>query len=396
MVLIRFAPLARPVAFLEGTEQLLEPLAALTVGWPANPVESAALPPLFTVSRRGGEWRIDAPWLDAPLVRSEESRIVGNIAVDLSEAYLEEHPELLSLHGAAALFAGRLVVFPAKVGTGKSTLCGRLAADGIPIFCDDILVLTGEADDCGLSLGIAPRLRIPLPPAASSGLRDFLDRHVAATNRNYLYLRLPPETRPVFGRSAPVGAIVLLDRREGAPASLRPASRGDGLETLVLQRLWDGIDAPDTLRRLRSLIERRPCYRLVYSDLDEACATLRDRFDEWDETPPTGEGESSVEPGEGERPFFPTGDEPKFSRCAGIFAQRIDDSVFLASKESGTIYRLNDLSLGIWNLLVQPTAVSEAVAILHQVFPDVDRGRIDTDVRAFLTELADLGLIQRA
>jgi hypothetical protein len=247
-----------------------------------------------------------------------------------------------------------------------------------------------------MSLGIAPRLRLPLPPSASPGVRDFLDGHVAATNRNYLYLRLPPETRPAFGRSAPIGAIVLLDRRDGAPASLQPASRGDGLETLVLQRLWDGIDAADTLRRLRSLIERTPCFRLVYSDLDEACATLRERFDEWSETGPATRTELPVEPGESERPFFPTGDEPKFSRCAGIFAQRIDDSVFLASSESGTIYRLGDLSLGIWNLLAQPTAVSEAVAILHKVFPDVDRSRIDADVRAFLAELADLGLIQRA
>jgi hypothetical protein len=395
-VLIRFEPLVRPVAFLDGTEKLLEPLAALTVGWQAHPIESSPLPPLFTVSRRSEEWRIDAPWLDSPLVRSEESRIVGNIAVDLSEAYLEEHPELLSLHGAAALFAGRLVVFPARVGTGKSTLCGRLAAEGLPIFCDDILVLTGEADDHGQSLGIAPRLRLPLPPSASVRVRSFFDDHVAAANRAYLYLRLPPETRPAFGRSAPVGAIVLLDRRDGAPASLQPASRGDGLETLVLQRLWDGIDAADTLRRLRSLIERTPCYRLVYSDLDEACATLRARFDEWEDLAPTNEAELPADAGEGERPFFPTGDEPRFSRCAGIFAQRIDDSVFLASKESGTIYRLGDLSLGIWNLLAQPTAVSEAVAILHKVFPDVELGRIDADVRAFLSELADLGLIQRA
>ena len=59
--------------------------------------------------------------------------------VDLIRAYIAAAPSLLCLHGAAAEFAGRLVVFPTPYRSGKSTLTAYLAAAGVRVYADDIL-----------------------------------------------------------------------------------------------------------------------------------------------------------------------------------------------------------------------------------------------------------------
>jgi hypothetical protein len=188
------------------------------------PVQEPGAEPIIRVSRGAGEFRIDAPWLDEPVVENRPARAAANLVVDLVEAYLLAHPSNLCLHCGAAEFAGRLVVFPSRSRAGKSTLMARLAQGGMRIYTDDVLPLVnGERD--GRSLGIAPRLRLPLPERASSALRGFVNEHSVLRDDDYAYLRQPSPACAAFGATAPLGAAVLLDRQEDGPPTLETDAR---------------------------------------------------------------------------------------------------------------------------------------------------------------------------
>lgn len=393
MALIAFAPLIRPVAFLDGSERLLDQLAMIADGWSSSPAAQATGEPLFTVCRSKGAFRIDAPWLDEPVIEPDAFRAAGNLAVDLAEAYLAENPALLSIHCAAALIGGRLMIFPSRSRAGKSMLSARLAAAGIPLFTDDLLVLTDPDDGLGMSLGLTARLRLPLPDGARAEFRGFVEGHAGPSDSDYLYLALAPELRPRFGRTAPIGAVVLLEREDAREAVIAPVSGGDGLQELILQNLSLGVGASDAVRRLRGLIERTPRFVLRYSDLDQACAQLLDRFGDWSAVLAPAPSPQD-KPGQGERPVFDDDGPPDYRARAGVEVHMIDGGAFLVSGASDSIYRLDDISLGLWNLLREPTGIAEAVAILHGAFPDVERPVVDRDVRGFFAELAVRDLIE--
>lgn len=71
---------------------------------------------------------------------------------------------LLPLHASAVVVGDRVVAFTAPAGGGKSTLAAGLARLGLPLFCDDTLVVRLEAD--GSLLGLPGHKRMKLWPDA--------------------------------------------------------------------------------------------------------------------------------------------------------------------------------------------------------------------------------------
>ena len=63
--------------------------------------------------------------------------------------------------------------------------------------------------------------------------------------------------------------------------------------------------------------------------------------------------------------------------------------------DNGVYYGLDPTGARIWNLLREPSTVEELCDILAGVF-DVDRSTLESDVRAFVGELADHGLVEIA
>lgn len=393
MALIRFEPLTRPAAFLDGTETLLDELNGIIRGWASSPMLDGEADPLFTVRRHLRAFRIDAPWLDEPVIEPQPLRAVANLAVDLAEAYLAENPSLLCLHCAAAVFGGRLVIFPSRARAGKSTLAARLAAAGIAVLTDDLLVLTRD-DANGMSLGITVRLRLPLPASASQPFRRFVAGHKGPSDARYLYLDLPEAVRPVLGRSAPIGAIVLLDRQADCIAAITPTGRGDGLQEIILQNLQLGVSAADAMARMLRLAESVPCFTLSYSDLDEAYDALAGLFGDWDTlAAPRSKAEQPAE-ASGARPIIRSDTGERFQALPHVAVHSIDGSRFLVCARTDCIYRLNDISFGLWNLVKQPTSAAEAAAILHGAFPDVALPVIERDVDALFADLRERDLIR--
>ena len=91
-----------------------------------------------------------------------------------------------------------------------------------------------------MALGIAPRLRLPLPAAASSAFHAFVEVHRGLSDHESLYLALPPALLAPYGTTAPIGAVVLLDRKMSGEPGLNQR-RGDRGSSISSCRISPGL-----------------------------------------------------------------------------------------------------------------------------------------------------------
>ena len=168
-MLITLDGVSTPIV-LNNCDALLPPFAAVLGSWPFQRLDnigSSQTAGAISVNREVHGYRIASPWLDRPLVERSEVGAVFSVIAELARAFVEENPERLCLHCAAVEADGRLLIFPNTEEAGKSTLAVKLASYGFRIFADDVLPLC-EKSSKGTSLGIAPRLRLPLPSTADA------------------------------------------------------------------------------------------------------------------------------------------------------------------------------------------------------------------------------------
>lgn len=391
-------PLRRPVRFSGGSEALLQLLPRLATGWSFREVPEAEDPSPLMVSLSGGRFQLTAPWQEEPVDESDPFRAAANLAVDLLEAYLDENPELLAIHCACAVLGDTAVLFPGSSRAGKSTLAVALAATGFPVLGDDVLALSSERPPQAISLGMHPRLRLPLPEAADAVFKQFVSDHTAAADDKYAFLGLPAGAGPAFGRRARLGAVVLLEREDRQDAKLVAVVPGDGLEKLMMQQLSPGLSQADALPRLAAALEGTACYRLRYGDLANAVARLRAVFIDGEEIEaapaPVEEvpGTSSPAPvGDGHRKFAIG---LRFVRAPGVTRHGVDDEAFLTVGETGAVFRLNPISSALWNLVENPMSIDLCTALLADAFPEIDDRRIMADVDNHFAEMQRAGLIE--
>ncbi|NOR40603.1 MAG: hypothetical protein GQ537_05290 [Gammaproteobacteria bacterium] len=154
-------------------------------GWPIAEVSAEFSSPVLSLRLEENKYVLEGHWLDKPAYRTNEDGAICLLVAELMRAYVHEDSQLLCLHGAAADFAGKLVLFPSNYRAGKSILSACLAASGVRLFCDDVLPISlTEAE--GIAPGFAPRLRLPLPDNLSPSTRDFIDRHNRLQGNQYL------------------------------------------------------------------------------------------------------------------------------------------------------------------------------------------------------------------
>ena len=397
-MLIMFDGISRPIALID-CAHLRACLAAVLPGWRFEEASSPPADPIIRILYRVDEgYRLESPWLAEPLHDDTEVAIACAFVLDLIAAYVAEHPSLFCLHCAAAEFAGRLVVFPSSYHAGKSTMAARLAAAGIPLYTDDVLAVTSSGDR-GVALGIAPRLRLPLPRGAGRQLRRFVACHRGPSNQRYLYLDLPPGTQAAHGRQAPIGGFVLLDRQPGGRAELVPAAKGQVLRRVIVQHFARSFAATAMVDRLRGLVERVPCFSLRYADLDDAVTILQERFANWPEATdeqkvPAHDRWADAPRARGpERWTDDTAGVPHFRQHAAVALHALDGELFLVDPRDQSIYHLNLVGAGLWRLLREPSTAVEAIDVLRAAFPSVDPRRIEHDVTALLGDLLRNDLI---
>jgi outer membrane protein assembly factor BamB len=79
----------------------------------------------------------------------------------------------------------------------------------------------------------------------------------------------------------------------------------------------------------------------------------------------------------------------------GVLVSEVDDEQVLLDTDAGTYYGLNAVGTVLWDALQEPRSVEELVALTAEEF-DVSSAECRDDVRSFVTDLDEAGLVEPA
>ena len=394
-MLLKFHSLSRPVQLAQGLK-VLPHLVRVFAGWPYREIPKAGSPDaLINVLHDDGRYVLEAPWLKSRLQYADAAELAQGLATHIVRSWFMERPGLLWLEAAAVAFGDRIVVFVGGPRSGKSLLAASLAVSGNRVFADSILPVSVEEQQ-GMGLGMAPRLKLPLPEELTDPLRGLIEGRMDSGSDKVGYLQPGEDRLAPFGETARIRAFVMLDRSATSAAALGPASSGKLLKRLLLNSFGEGMAADRLLASVEQVIGDVPCYRMAWSDPQEAVNVLRARFASWRGTAADDGDQADKRPKKQTRrrpsgPRVPAGRQ--FRHCEGLKEHLVDTDLFLVNPGGQTIYHLNGLGAGLWRLLDGTHGLEDAVTVLKEAFPDVDSESIESDVKTLVTDLADRGLL---
>lgn len=390
--MLRFDGVTRPVLVADDGE-ILKCLRSVMTSWGFDELGPRVMrAPFITARLRKGRYEILSPYR-APVRYRDPLGAACTLISDLIRAYIDEDEALLCLHAAAAEFAGRLVILPNTYRSGKSTFAAYLAAAGVRLYGDDVVPIRWR-DHVAQAAGIAPRLRLPLPDDASPEVKAFIKRRGGAESSRYLYLDLPGAALAGRGEQSPIGAFVLLQRRQGAKAELIPMGASEMLERLVIRNFANRVDATDILDCLHDMVTNVPCHTLRYGHAAGAVDLLKDHFASWpqpdqpqDRPRPRAVPATPLPVGGGASPHG------RFRRNPDVVEKPVEDEVFLVETKSNAIYKLNTVGGALWRLLDSPMTADQATTVICLAYPDIPPDDIARDVAQVLGELEFKGLV---
>ncbi len=189
----------------------------------------------------------------------------------LSEV-LERGTYELAVHAAALRRGGRALLVCGQPGAGKTTLTMALLAAGFAFAGDDVTLL--DADGRAIGLPFAPAIKPGSWRMLSEGYPDLMRSPVfrRPDRRRVRYLT-PTEIAPPS--ACPVAWVLLLRRRRGARARLKPVDAASALRGLLR-----GSYAPSGeltgagFGATAKLIGAADVYSLTYSALDDAVGVV--------------------------------------------------------------------------------------------------------------------------
>ena len=382
--LLRFDGVARPVLVSDGGE-ILGCLRAVLKSWGFDELGPRAMrAPFITVRHSLGRYEILSPYR-APIRYRDAPNAVCTLISDLIRAYIDEDETLICLHAAAAEFAGRLVILPNTYRSGKSTFAAYLAAAGVRLYGDDVVPIRWR-DHVAVAPGIAPRLRLPLPDDASPKVKSYIERSRGPESSRYLYLDLPGTALAGRGEQSPIGAFVLLQRRQGAKAELHPMGASEMLARLVTRNFANRVEATNILDCLHDMVADVPCHTLRYGHATRAVELLKQHFASW---PQQGHPLPKTAPA----PITPLPDGEgisvpgRFMQNRDVVEKPVEDELFLVEPNSNAIYKLNTVGAALWRLLSRPMTANEATTFICRAYPDIPPSVIARDVGVVLAEL---------
>jgi hypothetical protein len=384
---------------LSGVETILPVLQEVAFGWPHRTVAiNPEIGPFFSITANSEDalFTCESHIQGTAPRRFDAVNAVCDAMVGLALALPAEHPDLICLHAAAVSIGGRLVVFPNVQRAGKSTLSAALAQAGQALFSDDVVPLSFSPDGhaSGHAMGIAPRLRLPLPEALGQGFRTWAEGVGGPRNRQYLYLTLP--TQPPRGAVLPLGAFVILDRSDtSVEARLEPVGPEVTMDALLFQNFTRDRHSGDILQVMAAVLSECPAFRMRYHDLAGAVACLERQFGHWPDVLPV----ATDAPEQRFRLADLDAAVPAIDPAGGPLMQRpgttevwLGERLYLADAAGRAIHRIDPLGAVIWQVLAEPTAPDEIAAILVEAFPDTPRVQIEADLARLLTQMGDAGL----
>lgn len=181
----------------------------------------------------------------------------------------------LMLHSAALERNGKALLLPAMPGYGKSTLCAGLAHRGWRILSDEFGFLRPETreiipaprpialknESIDIIRAFAPEARIG---PSTHGTRKGTVAHVIPDVESVLRQR----------ETSPAGLIVFPRWSRGARTEMKRLPRSESFMLLATNAFNYELLGESGFTTLLELVSHAECYRLVYSDLEDAVTEL--------------------------------------------------------------------------------------------------------------------------
>ncbi|GEK51087.1 PqqD family peptide modification chaperone [Vreelandella venusta] len=387
-----------PCIRLIDAEQLLPVIHQAMPGWRLTPCEFQQNIPSICVWRHpNGYWQ-EAPALPEGMLLDTPAGTACSVIADLAGAYLRHHPEHIGLHCGAVEVNQQLFIFPNSHRAGKSTLTAAFAAAGYRVFGDDVLALTRCGE--GIALGVAPRLRLPLPEALAPEFHQFVADHLGPHDDRYGYLALNEQQLAPHGVRCPLGAVLLIERDESlSEPQLVRLQPGDGLWQLLQQNFAEHESDQALIERFLPLLKDLPCFLIRYRDAYEAATWLAAEIDS-DRLLDGGVAMNSyrrqTEPEAlKQNQALAANDARKWQISPVAHEFPLGEELFVIAKEGGEIHRLNVTSRAVWALLQHEALCQEEIIdTLMAFFTGASRQSIRRDICHLLGQLISLGLVQ--
>ena len=384
-----------PVRFADDAQ--IKDFVDVVHGWPYQPIAATANEGL-RVARHGQLWRVSG-LQPSPWERDHDPvNAICDLIVELNWLRLRAQSELMCLHAGAVELGGGLVVFPNGRRAGKSTLAVELARRGHRLFSDDILAVNIDTEGraVGLSMGVAPRLRLPLPAGASRSFTAWVAEDPGPSNRQYKYLTTAPIASS--NTAVPLAAIAVLDRVEDdiepEVTLLTPA---EAIPLLIHQNFGRFVNAGRALSTFDAVTRGLPCFRLRYGNFARAADFLEwsAREGHFKRGVKIAKGLSSI-PDFGNAQSISYDTAQSYVQRVGYTEVNIAGETYVADPAGVGIFRLNTGMVPVWRLLERGMFAADIASILTHIYPDVAEEALLRDVAAGMEALASAGLIKVA
>ena len=205
-----------------------------------------------------------------------ENEVYPHVATLIFVRACEALQEKLLFHAAVLEKGGTAIVFPGEAGSGKTTLAAALVLYGFRFFSDEIAALNVDnlsVSPLPLPMSIKPRSVKPLskyyPGLAESPV------HLRADGKKVRYLSPPPQSlEGIFEVSAVVNCFVFPKYKKGAENSLNELDKFKAMQLLAKTGSSNRDITERDVEAMITLVEKNPCYEIVYSDLSKAISLL--------------------------------------------------------------------------------------------------------------------------
>lgn len=424
---LHFAGCSAPIYSAAGDDLAAGLLNCLT-GWDhsisVEPAPDPASQPLLAVVARSGPhgttsdlesgYFVASRYSDRPTGRLGLASAACSLIADLSLDWAESAPQMLALHAGAVEVGGEIIALIGPARAGKSTFTTRLALEPeVRFICDDVLPV--DFSGHGHALGIAPRLRLPLPPNAARLQRLLVDARLLE-DRRYAYVA--PPLMASHGDRVPLGAIVLIERRGDLPAGLYALETGEAVSLLLRQSLTGFADAAEAFAQISQLVSRLPMARLVFEDLEQGTQLLTEAWQDkarWSHLPdlpstslpssmskaPSLEnrasltlgGDAGTGPEAEDMPPNRLSNDQVLSQNVAAVLRRTGSRSWLWLPDEAKLWELNATSLAIWSMLDEPGSAEDLAQALAEVYPQVSYEKLREDTALMLTELYRAGFL---
>lgn len=156
---------------------------------------------------------------------------------------------LYPIHASAVALGGRVFAFTGPSGAGKSTLVAELTRRGLPLFCDDTLIV--DLSDPGRVVCLPGHKRLKLWPDALELTGAAPDEQVMASIPKFYAQPAGESVADVL----PLAELCFLE--EGEPARIEPLQGGEKLVRLqddhYTAELFLAASRPDRIARFAQL-----------------------------------------------------------------------------------------------------------------------------------------------